>query len=213
MNASIFDKIDSYYRIKGKKDFYYTVLAIVLAVGFIVFYFIIPKVSEFANFNEKKFKQFTQSLNQNIIALNVVKVQNIRMKKELKEMNQKITTLKKNKVYYSQLVNVLDFTQFNKQKWAQFVKNSILDAKAQGLEVKVVKNIYDENQSMKKNSETNKNIVKKVEFALKLEGEYKNFLYYVYKYENIKSLIRVNDLKIIAPNKYYIEFSLYGYKL
>ena len=210
---NIFDRIDSYYKIKGKKDFYYTILAIVLAVGFIVFYFITPKASEFANSNEKKFNQFTQNLNQNIIALNVFKAQNIRMKRELKEMNQKITTLKKNKVYYSQLVNVLDFAQFNRQKWAQFVKNSIVDAKAQGLEVKVVKNIYDENKSMKKADTTDNFIVKKVDFGLNLEGEYKNFIYYMYKYENIKSLIRVNSFKITAPNKYYIEFSLYGYKL
>ncbi len=210
---NIFDRIDSYYKIKGKKDFYYTILAIVLAVGFIVFYFITPKASEFANSNEKKFNQFTQNLNQNIITLNVFKAQNIRMKRELKEMNQKITTLKKNKVYYSQLVNVVDFAQFNRQKWAQFVKNSIVDAKAQGLEVKVVKNIYDENKSMKKADTIDNFIVKKVDFGLNLEGEYKNFIYYMYKYENIKSLIRVNSFKITAPNKYYIEFSLYGYKL
>ena len=210
---NIFDRIDSYYKIKGKKDFYYTILAIVLAVGFIVFYFITPKASEFANSNEKKFNQFTQNLNQNLIALNVFKAQNIRMKRELKEMNQKITTLKKNKVYYSQLVNVVDFAQFNRQKWAQFVKNSIVDAKAQGLEVKVVKNIYDENKSMKKADTIDNFIVKKVDFGLNLEGEYKNFIYYMYKYENIKSLIRVNSFKITAPNKYYIEFSLYGYKL
>ena len=213
MNITIFDKIDSYYEMKGKKEFYYTLLAVILAVGFIVFYFITPKASDFANSNEQKFKQFTQNLDQNIVELNGFKIQNIRMQRELKQMHIKLITLNKNRVYYSQLLNLLDFAHFNKQKWGQFVKNSIIDAKARGLEVKLVKNIYDENRSIKKNILSNKLIVKKINFALNLEGTYKNFIYYMYKYENMKSLIRVNDFKIIAPNKYYIEFSLYGYKL
>ena len=213
MNITIFDKIDSYYEMKGKKEFYYTLLAVILAVGFIVFYFITPKASDFANSNEQKFKQFTQNLDQNIVELNGFKIQNIRMQRELKQMHIKLITLNKNRVYYSQLLNLLDFAHFNKQKWGQFVKNSIIDAKARGLEVKLVKNIYDENKSIKKNILSNKLIVKKINFALNLEGTYKNFIYYMYKYENMKSLIRVNDFKIIAPNKYYIEFSLYGYKL
>jgi len=213
MNITIFDKIDSYYKIKGKKEFYYTLLAVILAVGFIIFYFITPKASDFANSNEQRFKQFTQNLNQNIMELNGFKAQNIRIQRELKQMHTKLITLNKNKIYYSQLVNLLDFAHFNKQKWGRFVKNSIIDAKAGGLEVKLVKNIYDENKSIQKNIVLNKLIVKKINFALNLEGTYKNFIYYMYKYENMKPLIRVNDFKIIAPNKYYIEFSLYGYKL
>ena len=213
MNITIFDKIDSYYELKGKKEFYYTLLAVILTVGFIIFYFITPKASDFANSNEQKFKQFTQNLNQNIMELNGFKAQNIRIQRELKQMHAKLITLNKNRMYYSQLVNLLDFTHFNKQKWGQFVKNSIIDAKAGGLEVKLVKNLYDENKSIQKNILSNKLIVKKINFALNLEGTYKNFIYYMYKYENIKPLIRVNDFKIIAPNKYYIEFSLYGYKL
>ena len=49
-------------------------------------------------------------------------------------------------------------------------------------------------------------------FGLNLEGQYKNFIYYMYKYENIKPLIRVDNFQIKAPDKFYIEFSLYGYK-
>jgi len=213
MNMAIFDKIDSYYEMKGKKEFYYTLLAIVLAIGFIVFYFITPKASTFASSNEQKFRQFTQSLNQNLMELNGFKAQNIRIQRELKEMHMKFITLNKNKIYYSQLVNLLDFAHFNKQKWAYFVKNSIIDAKAQGLEVKLVKNIYDENKSMKKNILSNEVIVKKINFKLDLKGGYKNFIHYMYEYENMKPLIRVNSFKIIAPDIYDIEFSLYGYKL
>jgi len=214
MNMTIFDKIDSYYEIKGKKEFYYTLLAVVLAIGFIAFYLITPKLSTFANSNEQKFTKLGKKLNRNRAQLNALKAQNIRIQRELKEIHMKLITLNKNKIYYSQLVNLLDFAHFNKQKWAYFVKNSIIDAKAQGLEVKLVKNIYDENKSMKKNIlSSNDVIVKKINFKLDLKGGYKNFIHYMYEYENMKPLIRVNSFKIIAPDIYDIEFSLYGYKL
>ena len=213
MKINVFDKIDSYYKNKDKKEFLYTILAVALGAGFIIFYFITPKASSFKASNEKKVQKFKTALNQNMIELNVLKAQNIQMKKGLKHLQKRVITLNKNKVFYSQLVDLLDFAQFNKSKWAQFVKNSIIDAKIEGLDVKLVKNIYDENQSAKKDKLSNKFIVKKIDFGLNLEGKYKNFIYYMYKYENIKPLIRVNNFKITAPNKYYIEFSLYGYKL
>ena len=213
MNIMIFDKIDSYYKSKDKKEFYYTLLAVVLAVGFIIFYFITPPASSFADSNEKKAQKFKMTLGQDLIILNGLKAQNIRIKRELKSIKKRDIRLNKDKVFYSQLVNLLDFANFNKDKWANFVKNSIVDAKIQGLDVKLVKNINDENKSMGKNELSNKFIVKKIDFGLNLEGKYKNFIYYMYKYENMKALIRVNNFEITAPDKYYIEFSLYGYKL
>ena len=209
MKMNILDRIDSYYANRDKKDFWYTLLAIALAIGFVIFYFITPPMEDFVNLNEKKVDKFKKNLYKNTMELNTLKAKNIRIQRELRILKKKLVELKKDKIYYSQLVNLLDFVQFNKQDWAQFVKNSIIDAKSQGLEVKLVKNM-DANVTTKKNKSF---IIKKMNFGLSMEGEYKNFIYYMYKYENIKMLIRVNKFKIITPDKYYIEFYLYGYKL
>ena len=211
MKMNIFDKIDNYYENKEKKEFYYTIIGIFLLIGFIVFYFIAPKTTDFSTSNEKKFKQLKNSLNQNRVELQVLKIQNIRIKNELKNIKQKLITLNKNRVFYSQLADLLDFAHFNKEDWAQFVKSSIIDAKSRGLDVKLVKNIEDKNIN-KKEIKTDTSIIKKMNFGLNLEGQYKNFIYYMYKYENIKPLIRVDNFQIKAPDKFYIEFSLYGYK-
>lgn len=265
MKMNILDKIDSYYLKKGKKEFLYTVLALVLAVGFIIFYFITPDISSFKEKNEKNFQKFTIDLRENLMMLNGFKAQNIRIQRELKNMKKHLIVLNKDEVFYSQLINLLDFAKFNKYDWAFFVKNSIIDAKNLGLDVESVKNQFIKDTVLKKidseirnlNNEINniedatffvddkakayylkkmfelrnkisklkeeknkviqrytqKLINPKMLFSLTLKGKYKDFIYFMYQYENIKPLIKVDNFKIEAPDKYYIEFHLYGYTL
>lgn len=222
IKQSILDKIDAYFEAKDKKEFYYTLVGIVGAIGFGIFYFVTPKADDFLNQNRNNFNTLTRNLNQNIAALNVAKAKKIRKERKLKILNKNLIASKKDKVFYSQLVNLLDFTSFNKYRWAEFVKTTIVDAKTQGLDVTFVKNIdvnnekdnkKNKNKLMAKNISLPSSIVKKMGFGMNLKGGYKNFVYYMYKYENIKPLIRVDSFEIDYPNKYYIEFSLYGSKL
>jgi ArsR family metal-binding transcriptional regulator len=102
-------------------------------------------------------------------------------------------------------VSLLDFAEFNKYKWANYVKNVVDNAKNEGLKLIDFKNeLYKD----KKNSLINK----KMDIIVNVNGEYKNLIYYIYKYENTKELLRVNELKINDKGNYMIKFSLYGYK-
>ena len=210
MNTKIFDKIDDYFISKTKKEFFYTILVIAFLIGFVFFYFINPKAMAYEKENVKKFDTIKSSLKESKIQLNVFKIRKRSLEKELKTINKKLTQLNKEKVFYSQLANLLDFAQFNKQKWAQFIKNIVLDAKAEGMEVESIENHTFEKKDKKIN--VNKFIMKKMDIVLSLSGNYKNFIHYMYKYENMKPLIRVEDFKISDINTYYIKFSLYGYK-
>ena len=227
MNLSFLDKIDAYYEKKDKKEFYYTLLAMILAIGFIIFYFIVPVFSEPLVKNEKQVQNYENKIMPLNNQINIFNITNIKLKRELEDMKKELISLKKDKDIYQEIIKTLNFINFNKYDWAQFVKLSIIDAKSQGLEVMLVKNIYNEDKikqinkkkknikdkKINKKNIKNNFIVKKVDFGLNLKGNYKNFIYYIYKYEDKKILIRVNNIKITAPNKYYIEFSLYGYKL
>ena len=217
MKTSVFDKIDAYFESKEKKEFYYTIFGIVAGIGFIIFYFITPEADNFLKQQKQEFNNLTTNLNKNRVALNVARANKIKLERKLKDLNKQLVALNKDKVFYSQLVNLLDFAKFNKFDWAQFVKTSIVDARVQGLDVLLVQNIdINEENSKNKNkkiSNSKNSIVKKAGFGLTLKGGYKNFVYYMYKYENIKPLIRVNSFEMTSPNKYYIEFDLYGYEL
>ena len=55
-------------------------------------------------------------------------------------------------------------------------------------------------------------IVKKMSIGLELNGNYINFIHFIYKYEDRKDLIRVEKMKVKDRNDYYVEFTLYGYE-
>jgi hypothetical protein len=129
----------------------------------------------------------------------------INLNKTIKELSLTKTTLHKQKLFFDDLVSLLDFAEFNKYKWASYVKNVVKDAKNEGLKLIDFKNkLYNNND--------NNYINKKMDITVNVNGEYKNLIYYIYKYENTKELLRVNELNINDKGKYMIKFSLYGYK-
>jgi hypothetical protein len=112
-------------------------------------------------------------------------------------------------MFYTELANLLDFAEFDQYKWANLVRETVTDAKNKGMEVTKVENqIYDINTT--KNDEMPE-IVKRMDIGIELEGKYKNFIYYLYNYENRKELIRVKEMKITSPSTFYVKFSVYGY--
>ena len=132
------------------------------------------------------------------------------LNKKVKEKQSKLTTLKKQKMFYEELANLLDFAEFDQYKWANLVQETVIDAKKKGLDVTKVENqLYNINYT-----NVNKNfpdITKRMDIAIEVEGKYKNFIYYLYNYENRKELIRVKEMKITSPSTFYIKFSIYGY--
>ena len=132
----------------------------------------------------------------------------------MKISRTKLINLKKQESFYEELTDLLDFARFNKQKWANYVKNLILDAKNEGMKVKLIENkIYDEDvNNTKLKNLPERLIVKKMSIGIELNGNYKNFIHYIYKYENLKDLLRIGAIKINSKNNYYVKFFLYGYK-
>jgi predicted nuclease with TOPRIM domain len=132
------------------------------------------------------------------------------LNKKVKEKQSKLTTLKKQKMFYEELANLLDFAEFDQYKWANLVQETVIDAKKKGLDVTKVENqLYNINYT-----NVNKNfpdITKRMDIAIEVEGKYKNFIYYLYNYENRKELIRVKEMKITSPSTFYVKFSIYGY--
>ena len=206
--------IDDYFYAHTKKEFMYSILGSVLLIGFIYFYFIYPNAENFEKVVEKKYNNLLQTLQQTRIKLNVFKTQKVRLSNDLKISKIKLINLKKQKSFYQELVNLLDFARFNDTKWANYVKNIIYDAKKEDLNIKVIENkIFDEDANNTKFKNLPKSlIVKEMSIGIELNGNYKNFIHYLYKYENLKDLLRVETIKIKSTNLYYVKFILYGYE-
>jgi len=201
---NVFDRLDDYFYSKTQKDVVMTYVLVIMVIGFIFFYFLIPSAKQF---NQKQHRVFAD----NNKKLNMLKVTNtslnfriLKLKKNIKNLTLQKVALKKQKDFYEQLANLLDFVTFNQYKWGEFVKSLVLNANSQGLDVLGFDNkIYDI-----KNIQT---INKKMDITLKLKGGYKDLIKLIYSYENNKDLLRVENIKINSNKNYEIKFVLYGY--
>ena len=207
-------KLDNYFYTHTKKDLIYAILGSAVLLGFVFFYFIYPNVKHFEKIKETEYNNLSQKLNQMQVKLMVLKVRKMKLSNNLKIARTELIDLKKQESFYVELTDLLDYTKFNRQKWADYVKNLIADAKKEGMKVKLIENkIYDEDVNNTKFKNLPKSlIVKKMSIGIKLNGNYKNFIYYIYKYEDLKDLLRIGTIKIDSENNYYVKFFLYGYK-
>jgi hypothetical protein len=197
--------LDKFFENKTKKDILYIHIMSIFLIGFIIYYFIYPVSSSFQKIQKKNYDQNIQTFNKLKIQKNIFSVQIIKLNNNIKKLSLEKNSLHKQKLFFDDLVSLLDFAEFNKFKWANYVKSIIHDAKNEGLKLINFYNTlyYDNNNSF---------INKKMDITVNVKGEYKNLLYYLYKYENVKELIRVNELNASDKGEYMIKFSLYGYK-
>ena len=212
----LLDRIDNYFYEKGsKKELVYSIVLIVFVLGFLMFYYVLPIAKTFEEKAKSTYENVLSSLQREKVELNVLKAKKIQSQKKLQMISKQLNELKKEKIFFDELTNLMDFAQFNQARWAEFVKNIIIDAKNEGLRVKLVKNITineDKNKKTSLKKLPKSIIVKKMSIGLKLNGNYINFIHFIYKYEDRKDLIRVEKMKVNGRNDYYVEFSLYGYE-
>ena len=201
---NIIERIDNYFYSKNQKEVLLTYLVVVLLIGFIFFYFLLPSAQKF---NKKQYQNFLN----NSSKLNVYKTTNkalniqiIKLQKNIKNLTLQKVALKKQKDFYEELANLLDFVEFDKRKWGDFVKNLVVNATIEGLEVHgFVNKVYD--------IKSDGTINKKMDITIKMKGNYKDLIGFIYSYENTKDLLRVEDIKINSDKNYQIKFVLYGY--
>jgi len=209
---NVLERIDQYFYNKSKKDFIYVVILLIFVIGFVFFYYIFPFAEKYEKKAFSNYQSKLKSLNISKVELNALKIQNIKFKNNLRDLKNKILSLKKQKVFYNELVSLLDFAEFNRYKWAEFVKNVLDDAKNEGLKIKLLENkIVNANNNKFKNM-PKQIIVKKMSVGIDLNGNYKNFIHFLYKYESMKDLIRVEEMKIKSKTDQYIKIDLYGYE-
>ncbi|GAX87290.1 conserved hypothetical protein [Lebetimonas natsushimae] len=197
--------LDKFFENKTKKDILYIHIMTIFLIGFIIYYFIYPVSSSYQIRQKNNYSHNMEKLNKLKIQKNTFTVQIINLTKTIKKLSLKKISLHKQKLFFDDLVSLLDFAEFNKYKWANYVKNIVHDAKNEGLKLIDFKNeLFNDNN--------NTFINKKMDITVNIKGEYKNLIYYIYKYENTKELLRVNELNINEKGDYMIKFSLYGYK-
>ena len=200
----ILDRIDEYFSQKAQKDMIMIYVMVAMIVGFIVLYFLWPQAQEYRNREIKLFRKTQSQLNQLRIQKNILSSRIVLLKKRIKNLTLEKNGLKKQKDFYDELANLLDFVEFNQYKWGNFVKNLVFNAKKEGLRVLGFKNVlFNEKKGL---------INKKMEITLTVEGGYKNLLYLIYHYENIRDLLRVEEMKINNNEIYKVKFTLYGYE-
>ena len=201
----LLNKIDDYLYKKEKKEIILIYLMIILLVGLVFFYFITPSLDEYNKKEEEKYQTLKSKLEnlktqQMVFSTRIVSLQN-----KIKILNLEKISLNKQKDFYYELTNLLDFIYFNQYKWGNFVKNVVENSDRYALEVKEIENkIYDTN--------TTKLINKKMDIALQLKGPFLNLLSFLYFYENKKDLIRISELEMDSNESYNIKFSMYGYE-
>jgi len=210
----LLDNIDKYfYEKSSKKELYYTLGLITFVLGFIIYYYIFPMVKQFNINSKNQYDNLISTIQRDKIQLNILRARNIQLQKKLQTLNKRLKELKKEKMFFDELTNLMDFAEFNRARWAEFVKNIIMDAKTEGLKVELVENkVYNENDKKEFNKLPSNMIVKKMSIALDLSGNYINFIHFIYKYEDRKDLIRVEEIKIKDRKHFYVKFTLYGYE-
>jgi Tfp pilus assembly protein PilO len=212
---SVFNKIDNYFYSRQKKEFVYMVILAVFLIGFVIYYFLYPLAAEYKTKQEKKYSSLSTQYQVAKTSIRVLEARISLLNKKIKEKQSKVATLKKQKMFYTELANLLDFAEFDQYKWANLIRETVTDAKNKGMEVTKVENqIYDINTTKKADDKKlvkMPEIVKRMDIGIELEGKYNNFIYYLYNYENRKELIRVREMNITSPSTFYVKFSIYGY--
>jgi len=200
----LINEIDNYFYAKSAKDTVMVYLMILFVIGFVVFYFLLPQAQKYRNTQLNTYNQTKTQLQTLKTRKNVLNAQIISLRKKIKNLTLEKIALKKQKDFYDELANLLDFVEFNQYKWGEFVKNLVLNAKKEGLKVLGFTNkVYSDNKGL---------INKKMEINLKVDGEYKNLLYFIYQYEDIRDLLRVEKILINKDKNFEIKFTLYGYE-
>ncbi len=86
------------------------------------------------------------------------------------------------------MAGLLDFVEFNQYKWGNFGQESGKKRqKGRTAGFGFTNKTFDENKET---------INKKMEITLKVNGDYKNLLYFIYQYENISDLLRIEKISI-----------------
>jgi hypothetical protein len=197
--------LDKFFENKSKKDIIYIHIMAIFLIGFVIYYFIYPMSSSFKDIQRKTYNQNVQTLNKLKLQKNIFTVQIVNLTKTIKKLSLTKNALKKQKFFFDDLISLLDFAEFNKYKWAEYVKKIVYDAKNEGLKLINFKNtLY---------SDKNKKFInKKMDIIINIKSEFKNLISYLYKYENTKELLRINELKGNDKGEFMIKYSLYGYE-
>lgn len=200
----LINRIDDYFYKKSPKDTMMVYLMILVVIGFVVFYFLLPQAK---NYRDTQMNIYTKTKSQ-LVSLktkrNVLNAQIITLRKKIKNLILEKTALKKQKDFYDELANLLDFVQFNQYKWGEFVKDLVKNAKKEGLKVLGFTNkVYNNDKGL---------INKKMEINLNVSGAYKNLLYLIYQYEDLRDLLRIEGITIDKNKNFEVKFTLYGYE-
>ncbi|GAB6073906.1 hypothetical protein [Nautilia lithotrophica] len=197
-------EIDNYFYEKSPKDTIMVYLMILLVIGFVVFYFLLPQAQKYRDTQLNIYNKTKTQLQTLKTRKNVLNAQIISLRKKIKNLTLEKIALKKQKDFYDELANLLDFVEFNQYKWGEFVKNLVINAKKEGLKVLGFTNqVFNDDKGL---------INKKMEINLRVNGEYKNLLYFIYQYEDIRDLLRIENIKINKDKNFEVKFTLYGYE-
>ncbi len=200
----LINQIDEFFYSKDEKETMVIYVLVVALIVFIGFYFIMPNAKHYRGHEYKKHKRMAIELKQLTEEKRKLSEKIIVLNKEIKNLVLEKAALKQQRDYYNELAKLLSFVVFNQKKWGEFVKNLVVNAKKEGLKVNGFTNeVFSNNKGL---------INKKMEISLRVRGEYKNLLYLMYRYENIKDLLRIESLDINSNKDYVIKFVLYGYE-
>jgi hypothetical protein len=197
--------LDKFFEKKNKKDILYIHIMTIFLIGFVIYYFIYPISFDFRTNQEKNYNQNIQSLNNLKTQKNVYISQIGMLNKTIKKLILTKNSLNKQKLFFDDLVSLLDFAEFNKYKWADYVKSIVYDAKNEGLKLIDFTNTLNTDKN-------GKFINKKMDITVNINGEFKNLITYLYKYENTKELLRISELNGSDKGSFMIKYSLYGYE-
>ncbi|NPA87281.1 MAG: hypothetical protein GXO01_01115 [Epsilonproteobacteria bacterium] len=201
-------KIDNYFYEHSAKDALYIYLLIAILIGFVMFYFIYPKAQEYSKKQQDLYSKLVGEKQNLETTKRVFEARIVLLNKKIKELTADLEVLKKQKTFYTELTSLLSFANFDQYKWAQLVKESVDAAKSEGMRVvKISNNIYDDKNATKHSSF----LVKRMDMDIFLKGDYKNFIFYVYNFENRKDLIKVSEINVNSPTDYSLKISIYGF--
>ncbi len=198
------DKIDDFLDSKSLKDIMIIYLMVILLCGYVCFYFLLPYAKTFKNTRLDIYAQKKSQLQTLRAMTDAINIKTVFLKKHIKNLIVEKNKLQLQNDYYNKLSDMLKVIEFNRQQCDKYVKSLISNAKKEDLKILSFNSkIFNENKNI---------INKKAEINLTLKGEYKNLLRFIYLCENMKNLLRIENMSINKNKIFKIKFVLYGFE-
>lgn len=209
---NIFERIDDYFEGKKQSDVYVIIIAIVLVIIFLVWYFIFPVSQSYFSLKQSENQDITKKLNLEKNYLNEKTVNGDdkyfikQLNQQIKSANDQLASIQKTNTYIDNKLKELSYLLFNNKNWAKFLDSISNIANRHNVKVIKIK------------SEVNEPDFQKVKQILnvhtKVIGNFHGIMNFINELEESMLIVDVYNINLEGKNgiESIVDIAVWGMK-